>query len=95
MRNPAVNLADGGLGERHYAIRLKDLPVGQLVQSARKTLEGDYVYSSELAFQLTKGQPVRVSEQKRFSGRPPHPLLMARQTDTTAATTTRVSIRSA
>lgn len=92
-RNPWPTLAAQGLGERSYAVRLKHLPVGQLVQSAERTLAGNYRFVSNLEFQLAQGQPVRVFEIKVFSGIPPHDLLQAKQLDTTAATTNSVSIQ--
>jgi len=91
-RAPWPALALAGLGERAYAVRLKQLPVGQLVQSAFREPEGNYRYVSQLEFQLAQGQPVRVFETKLFSGRPPFALLCAEQQDTTAATTNRVEI---
>jgi len=92
IRAPQVALAANGLGERSYAVRLKDLPVGQLRQSASKTHSGDYSFRSVLGFQLAQGQPVRVTEEKLFAGRPPYNLLQARQSDITAATESQISL---
>lgn len=92
-RTPLLLLAAQGLGERSYAVRLKELPVGQLRQRASRTLNGDYSYTSELQFQLAQGQPVRVTEEKRFSGRPPFDLLFAHQRDVTAATESDILIK--
>ncbi len=91
-RSPWTALATAGLGERTYAVRLKHLPVGQLVQTALRDPEGNYRFSSQLEFQLAQGQPVRVFETKLFSGVPPHPLLYAEQQDTTAAMTNLVEV---
>ena len=91
-RAPWPTLAMAGLGERAYAVRLKQLPVGQLVQSAFREPQGNYRFVSQLEFQLAQGQPVRVFETKVFSGLPPFALLYAEQQDTTAATTNRVEI---
>lgn len=92
QRSPWTALAAKGLGERSYAVRLKQLPVGQLVQSAERTVAGNYRFSSRLEFQLAQGQPVRVFETKLFSGLPPFALLAASQNDTTAAATNRVTL---
>ena len=91
-RTPWPFLASAGLGERHYAVRLKHLPVGQLVQSATKDRQGNFHFRSQLEFQLAQGQPVRVFETKVFSGLPPFELIYAEQVDTTAATTNRVKL---
>lgn len=91
-RLPWPTLAATGLGERAYAVRLKYLPVGQLVQNAHREPTGNYRFSSQLEFQLAQGQPVRVFETKLFSGRPPFALLSATQQDTTAATTNQVEL---
>ncbi len=92
IRAPQLALAAKGLGERSYAVRLKGLPVGQLQQSASKTHSGDYSYKSVLGFQLAQGQPVRVTEEKLFAGRPPYNLLHAQQSDITAATESQITL---
>ncbi len=92
IRLPWPTLALAGLGERAYAVRLKHLPVGQLVQSAVREQSGNYRFSSQLEFQLAQGQPVRVFETKLFSGIPPFALLSAQHTDTTASTTSSVLV---
>jgi len=91
-RNPLVQLAQRTLSERAFGVSLKTLPVGQLVQHAHRTRLGDYEYASELAFQLSHAQPVRVTEQRRFQGQPPFQLISANQSDNTNTTTTRVDI---
>jgi len=91
-RAPWPSLALAGVGERAYAVRLKHLPVGQLVQHASREPEGNYRFSSQLEFQLAQGQPVRVFESKLFSGLPPFALLSAQQQDTTASTTSQVKL---
>lgn len=93
LRAPLLQLAATGLGERSYAVRLKELPVGQLQQTAVRTLTGDYSYTSALSFQLAQGQPVRVTEEKLFAGRPPYELLHARQQDITAASESDIQLR--
>lgn len=93
LRDPVLALATRGLGERSYAVRLKDLPVGQLQQLTSKTYNGNLSYKSVLGFQLAQGQPVRVTEEKLFSGRPPYNLLRAHQRDVTAATTSLIELR--
>ena len=93
LRAPLLAVAAKGLGERSYAVRLKDLPVGQLQQTATQTLTGDYRYTSQLLFQLAQGQPVRVTEEKLFAGRPPYELLFASQEDITAATTSHIDLQ--
>lgn len=92
VRAPLVALASQGLGQTTFAVRLKHLPVGDLLQKAERTLAGNYGYSSQLRFQLAQGQPVRVDEYKLFSGQPPYPLLRANSSDTTAASTTRIEL---
>ena len=91
-RNPVVQLAQRTLSERAFSVSLKTLPVGQLVQHASRTRLGDYQYASEFAFQLSHAQPVRVTENRRFQGRPPYPLISANQSDNTNTTTTQVAI---
>jgi len=91
-RLPWPTLASAGLGERTYAVRLKHLPVGQLVQTALRDPQGNYRFSSQLEFQLAQGQPVRVFETKLFGGVPPFALLSAAQKDTTAATSSEVEL---
>jgi len=92
VRAPLVSLASQGLGQTTFAVRLKHLPVGDLLQTADRTWDGNYAYSSALRFQLAQGQPVRVDEYKLFSGQPPYPLLRANSSDTTAASTTRIEL---
>lgn len=93
-RNTLVSLAAPAQGERAYRVSLKSLPVGQLVQKAQRTVSGNYVFSSQLEFQLSEGQPVRVAEEQHFHGRPPYQLFLASQRDHTQAQATQIEIRS-
>ena len=78
---PTIHSAQSLLGERWYELELKSRRVGYLHTRSRRDYAGRWLFSSELRFALTPGEPITMLDQLVFEATPPYQLRLATHTN--------------